>query len=298
MVNRAIITTACQPPFTIFITGPTASGKSDLAMRIASGYDGEIICADSQTVRKGMDIGTAKPSSDDQMKVRHHMLDLIDPYDRFTVADFKLLAEDAVSSIRRRNKLPIVVGGTGLYIDALLYDFSFRQTTSEYSREELEDKTVDALQAIINSKGYAVPENSRNPRHLIRTIEAAGELPQKRRPKGGSVIVGIDPGKEELERRIGMRATKMLECGLYDEYDDLVNKYGPPPSNFDALVYRMLQTNPDISKELIAKKMVISDRRYAKKQRAWMSRNKDIKWFVDSKQAYEYLSGVLGKTVE
>ena len=274
---------------TLFITGPTASGKSALAMRLAEDWNGEIICADSQTVRRGMDIGTAKPSTEDQQKVPHHLLDIIDPYERFTVADFVARAEVAIADIRMRGNVPIVVGGTGLYVDALLYGFSFRPTSSLYTRAELEAKPVAELQNIIETAGYPMPENRQNPRHLIRTIESEGAAPKQRRLREGAVVVGIDPGKDVLERRIEKRVDVMLQNGFLKELDRIVQKYGEPPHGFDAIEYRVAYENRGLSTEALRQKLIVGDRQYAKKQRAWMKRNKDIVWFTSGEEAYAFL---------
>jgi len=164
----------------LFIVGPTASGKSDLAMRIAKKFEGEIVCADSQTIRRDLDIGTAKPTASDQKEVVHHMLDIVDPYDKYSVAEFKQGAEKAIDAIIERDRLPIIVGGTGLYVDSLLYNFKFRGSSSEYSREELEKLSVKELQEIIKKGDLQIPKNDKNPRHLIRAIESEGQLYKKR----------------------------------------------------------------------------------------------------------------------
>jgi tRNA dimethylallyltransferase len=128
----------------LVIVGPTASGKSDLAMELAEGFNGEIICSDSRTVYKGMDIGTAKPSKEDQAKIRHHLLDVVEPGESFNVADFKRLAEAVIEGISRRGKLPIMVGGTGLYIDSILFDYDFKTVRShaEVNAGPLRDNTL------------------------------------------------------------------------------------------------------------------------------------------------------------
>jgi len=109
----------------LVIVGPTASGKSELAFNLAKHLDGELICADSATIRRDMDIGTAKPSSAERRAVPHYLLDIVAPDERFTAADFKRLAEQAILEITEKGKLPIIVGGTGLYVDALIYDYQF-----------------------------------------------------------------------------------------------------------------------------------------------------------------------------
>ena len=119
------------------IVGETASGKSALAMKLAKMLGGELICADSRTIYMGMDVGTAKPSKADQEKVRHHLLDVVRPDEKFTVSDFKRLAEAAISDIQSRGRLPIVVGGSGLYVDALIYDFKFVPRPSSNRSESI-----------------------------------------------------------------------------------------------------------------------------------------------------------------
>lgn len=273
----------------LFITGPTASGKSDLAMRIAEEYSGEIICADSQTVRRDMNIGTAKPSMAERTKIRHHLLDIIDPYERFTVAEFVERAEAAIATIHSRGKLPIVVGGTGLYIDAVLYGFSFRPSSSAYSREDLESKSVNELQEIIKNCNFPMPKNTQNPRHLIRVIESEGATPHHHDLRAGSIVIGIDPGREQLQYRIEKRVDRMLADGFLQEFDHIVQKYGSPPHEFDAIEYRIVQQNRELNTEDLRQKLIIGDRQYAKKQRAWMKRNQDIVWFENAESAYEYI---------
>ncbi len=281
----------------LFIVGPTASGKSDLAMRIAREYGGEIICADSQTIRRGMNIGTAKPTKEDRKNVVHHMLDVIDPYDRYSVAEFKTAAQEAINKTRAKGKLPIVVGGTGLYIDALLYDFKFRETKSAMKREELEKLTVGELQKIVKRKNLSLPVNAQNPRHLIRTIESAGQPSEKGTRLRGSIVVGINPGNEILLRRIKKRLEIILKTGFLQEVDRIIEEYGKPPHNFDAISYKIAlehrNDKGEYNKDEIFKKITVSEKKYAKRQMAWFKRNSDIVWFEHADGAFEYLKKIL-----
>ena len=272
----------------LFIVGPTASGKSGLAMQVAQAFDGEIICADSQTIRRGMDIGTAKPSKQDQQDVSHWLLDIIEPYDRFSVAEFKKLANEAIQDILSRGKLPIVVGGTGLYIDAVLYDFTLRRDTGRYVRSELDLMSVDELQKIVTAEGYPMPANEQNPRHLIRTIESEGLAPGKRTIRDGAIVVGVDPGKDAVEARIRDRARGMLSAGFLSEVKGLLDLHGQPPRRFDAILYNIVCENPGLDGRALEDLFVIGDRRYAKKQRAWFRRSRDIVWFENPEAAYDY----------
>ena len=119
----------------LVIVGPTASGKTALAIELAERMNGEIICADSRTVYRGLDIGTAKPTPEERARVPHHLLDVVDPDQPFSVADFKRLAEQAITDVRRRDKLPILVGGSGLYIDAIIYDYQFSAAGTKRSEQ-------------------------------------------------------------------------------------------------------------------------------------------------------------------
>lgn len=277
----------------VFIVGPTASGKSSLAMRVAQSFRGEIICADSQTVRRGLDIGTAKPTSEEQAQIPHHMLDLIDPYDTYSAAEFKRLAEEKIKKIKERGNLPIVVGGTGLYVDALLYDFSFIGSVDENLRKDLDKKSIEELQKMLADKGISIPENARNRRHLVRRLESAGLVPTKKAIRSDAIVIGLDPGKEVLEDKIRKRIIQMLNEGFLNEVDSIVRKYGPPPRSFDAIGYKIafghrLKTGLYDEKAII-REFSIADRQYAKRQRTWFKRNADIAWFEQAGEALKFL---------
>ena len=286
----AALNTNCQPLSTIFIVGPTASGKSGLAIQIAKLINGEIICADSQTIKKYLDIGTAKPTNSDQQKVKHHLIDIVEPYEEFSVAKFKQLAESAMKNIRSRNQIPIVVGGSGLYIDALVYDFEFRPTTISLERQLLNNKTVSELQEMIKSRGLDLPKNDLNPRHLIRVIESEGKKPQKAGIKPGSIIIGLNPDKEELESRITKRVNQMFDEGFVEEVRTLIKRFGRVTNNFDSIGYLLVQRllEGEITEQEAKDLLVIAHRQYAKKQRSWFKRNSDIMWFETANDAFEH----------
>ena len=155
----------------IVITGPTASGKTSLAIHLAKQYNGEIVCADSRTIYRDMNVGTAKPTKAEREAVPHWGLDLISPGEVFSVAQFKEYALQKISEIRSRGHLPFLVGGTGLYIDAVLFDFQFGGPPSAVFRSELEKKTVTELQYYCHIHNIKLPENNKNKRYLIRSIE-------------------------------------------------------------------------------------------------------------------------------
>ena len=155
----------------VVITGPTASGKTSLAIRIAKKFNGEIICADSRTVYKGMDIGTAKPTKEEQAGVPHWGIDLVEPGERFTVADFQEYAYKKIDDIRSRGKLPMLVGGTGLYIDAVIDGYEFSGDADCKLRKRLEEMTLDDLYEYCTKNNINLPENKKNKRYVIRSIE-------------------------------------------------------------------------------------------------------------------------------
>lgn len=276
----------------IAIVGPTASGKSSLAIQIAKRFDGEIVCVDSQTIRKGLDIGTAKASKDDQLSIPHHMLDIIEPYEKYSAAAFKRRAEKIIADIQKRGKLPILVGGTGLYMDAILFDFEFNEKADVELRSALNAKSVDELQQIIKEQGLPLPENKQNPRHLIRTIESGGQQRSNLVLRDDAIVIGIDP-KQELHKRIQDRVEQMVESGLANEVQDVLKAYGPPPENWDAIGYAMIMktflSGQETSPQKIIEDIVIQHRQYAKRQRAWFKRNKHIVWFEQSDDAVTYI---------
>ena len=137
----------------VVILGPTASGKSAMALELAQKFNGEIVCADSRTIYKGMDIGTAKPSIQEQQLVRHHLIDIVEPDRPFSAAQFKQAAQDAIAEIQSRGKLPFLVGGSGMYIDSVIYDYGFRDEVSDEEKTLIENMSLEQLQKL-GSKNF------------------------------------------------------------------------------------------------------------------------------------------------
>lgn len=270
------------PPLVV-IVGPTASGKSSIAMEIARIYNGEIICADSRTIYKGMDIGTAKPSEADRAEIAHHMLDVVNPGQPFSAAEFKRRALIWIDDISIRGKLPIMVGGTGLYVDSVLFDYAFLPPGSQEEREQLQSLSVEQLQEKLKSMDVPLPENSRNPRHLIRAIETNGAVPVKKGIRSNTLIIGIDRGKEELTGSINQRVQAMLAVGLGAEVKDLADKYGWESPGMQSVGYRewrYLDSIEDVQSEIEKNTL-----RYAKRQRTWFKRNPHIVWVKNVAEA-------------
>jgi tRNA dimethylallyltransferase len=271
----------------IVIVGPTASGKSNAAMELARKFNGEIICADSRTVYKGMDIGTAKPSIEDQHEIKHHLLDVVTPDQVFTAADFKAQALRTIDDIARRGKLPIMVGGTGLYVDGVIFDFAFLPPVATPERERLQQMTVEELQAELKDKGIALPENSKNPRHLIRAIETNGAVAIRKGLRENTLVLGIDAEKKVLVGRIKKRTAEFIEMDLGSEVEKLAIKYGWEAPGMSAVGYREWQdyfNETQNLKDTLAR-IETDTFQYAKRQRTWLKRNTDIIWIKNSAEA-------------
>lgn len=264
----------------VVIVGPTASGKSAFAIKVAERLNGEIICADSRTVYKGMDIGTAKPSKRDQAKVKHYLLDVVGPNQKFTVADFKRLAAKAIRDIHKRGKLPIMVGGSGLYVDSVLFNYSFGKVADLTLRKQLSQKTAEELQEICRQKDIDLPENYLNKRYLVRAIEIGGLVQQQKRLRKNTIVVGLTIKKETLRKKIEQRAETMLKKGVLQETQDLSKKHGWEGEAMKSDIYRVLRQVVEGSKALeeAMPEIVQADMRLAKKQLTWFKRNQSIIW--------------------
>lgn len=276
---------------TVFIVGPTACGKTALSVELAREMDAEIICADSQTVRQKLDIGTAKPSLEERQGIPHYMLDVVGPYEEYSVADYAKTARTILADIHKRGKCAIVVGGSGLYIDALYYQFDFSNRGDKNSREALDALSVERLQEKIIKAGYTMPKNHMNKRHLIRTIERAGSVGTKGKTLKHACMVGIAPARTILIERISKRVEQMMESGFIEEVRSIVKHYGRPPKDFDAIGYRLALKyfDGEITIDELADAFKTKDRQYAKRQMTWFRRNPEIRWFDDPALAKSYI---------
>lgn len=269
-----------EPPLVV-IVGPTASGKTALAIELARQFGGEIICADSRTIYKGMDIGTAKPTTEEQQLVPHWGLNLIEPNERFTAADFQRYAVDKIADIRRRGKVPFLVGGTGLYIDAVILDYQFGPDADQFMRRRLTEMTLTELLEYCNKNNIEVPENSSNKRYIIRTIEQ-NMINNRRRdtPINNSIIVGIATERELLRAKIERRIEQLFASGVVEEAKILGNKYGWDSEAMTANIYRLIHNYEigEISYTELQRQACIKDWQLAKRQLTWLKRNKSITW--------------------
>jgi tRNA dimethylallyltransferase len=279
----------------IVITGPTASGKSALALELAERYDGEVICADSRTVYRGMDIGTAKPTAEDQSRVPHHLLDVVDPGQQFTLHDFQQQAREAINDIRARGKVPFLVGGTGLYVDSVVLDFELGPAGDEKARQELEALDTNELQKMLREQQISLPSNDRNRRHLIRALEQKGINDRgKTKPDETTYVVAIATDMEMLQERIAARAREMFTTGVIDEARRLGAKYGWESEAMTGNIYPILREVIEgrMTEEEAIEKFIIRDRQLVKRQITWLKRHEYVQW-MSIEDARRYLEGVL-----
>ena len=273
----------------IVILGPTASGKSELAVKIAKKFNGEIISADSRQVYKRLDIGTGKITKKKMRGVPHHCIDIVSPRKVFTVADFKKHAEKAIEKIFAKNKIPIIVGGTGLYIQAIVDNIALPEVKPNWKlRKELEKKTTEEMFAILKKLDPERAENidPKNPRRLIRAIEIAkalGKVPnlEASLPSWGPLQIGIKLSDKKLKENINKRLIQRLKKGMVAEAKKL-HAQGLSWNRMDelGLEYRYLAKflKGEISKEEMTKKLKSEIWQYAKRQMTWFKRDKRIKW--------------------
>lgn len=275
----------------VVIVGPTASGKSALALDIAQNYGGEIIAADSRTVYKGLDIGTAKPSPEERLKSPHHLIDVVEPNEQFTLWDFQQQAKSAIEDIRSRGKLPILVGGTGLYVDSLIFDYQLGEPADLKKRALLENESIETLQSMLKKQHIDLPKNDKNKRHLVRALEQ-GKINNTRRKEliDHCIIVGITTDKTILDKRIRQRVKAMFASGVVDEAQAIADQYGWDIDALSGNVYRLARARLEgqLSEQDAIEKAVVLDRRLAKRQRTWFRRNPAIVW-NDAEDTKKYL---------
>ena len=284
-------------PKVIVICGPTASGQTALSIELAKKINGEIISSDSMQIYKDMDIGTAKPSKGEMQGIKHYMLDLVEPDKRYSVADFKKDAEKAIEDILTKGKVPIVVGGTGLYVDSLIYGIEYQELQfDEKYRKELEERVFnEGLEILYNEAKQIDPQamekiSHNDKKRILRVLEiykATGKTKteqeaesRKNGVKYDYKVFAINMDREKLYERINKRVDIMIEQGLIQEVENLLKKYTVFPTSMQGLGYKevveYLQGN--ISKEEMIENIKMETRRYAKRQITWFKKNKETIW--------------------
>lgn len=281
----------------VVIAGPTASGKTALAINLAKRYGGEIICADSRTVYQGIDIGTAKPTQAEQAEVPHHLLDVAAPDQSFNAADFKRLAMAAVDDIRSRGKIPFLVGGTGLYLDSVILDYQFATPADPRRRASLQAASVEQLHMMHKKLQLELPNSPKNKLHLVNNLLRDGQtLSSNQHPDGNTIVVAIATDRQILKQRIQQRAEVMFEQGVVDEAVALAAKYGWESPAMTGNIYPVLRLYLEgaISHQQAIDQFVSRDYQLAKRQLTWLRRHDFITW-LPLERAEAYLSNKLDR---
>lgn len=274
----------------IVILGPTASGKTEWGIKLAQKFNGEIICADSRTVYKYFDIGTAKPTKKEMQGIKHYLLDFVDPKKVYTVVEFQWDALKAIKLILRKNKLPIIVGGSALYIYALTRNYQFPGQSDTKLRRELEAKSLAQLQAIVK-KNKKISLNSSdfvNKRRLIRATEVFINYKLKiknfRRPPlpYQFLKIGIERNRKEVYQRIDQRTEGWLKEGLVGEVKNLLRQGISKDRIIEfGLGYREVVKYLDgeiKTKEELIERINFSQHAFVRRQMTWFKKDKEIKW--------------------
>lgn len=303
-------------PKVIVICGPTASGKTALSIELAKKINGEIISSDSMQIYKKMNIGTAKPTQEEMQEIKHYLLDFVEPNQRYSVAEFKKDAEHAIKEILGKGKTPIIVGGTGLYIDSLIYGIEYKEIElDEKYRKELEDYAdKNGLEELyekarqIDSK--AMEKISHNDKkRIIRVLEiykATGktkteqEEESRKEVKYDYKVFAINMDREKLYERINKRVDIMIEQGLIEEVENLLKEYETFPTAMQGLGYKEVveYLQGKTSKEEMIEKIKMETRRYAKRQLTWFRKNKKTIWIDGLNDRKENVNLILEKTNE
>ncbi len=276
-------------PKIIVILGQTSTGKSDLAVKIAQKFNGEIISADSRQVYKEMNLGSGKITEEEMHEIPHHMIDIINPEEIFSVHDFQEQGKKIIKDIISRKKIPIICGGTGFYIDSLIYEKSFSEVPpNEELRDKLKNKTIEELAKLFKEK-YPKETKKIDLQNKIRVIRALeicekkGFLPKVQEKNPYNILfIGLKIEKEELKKRIYLRLIKRINMGMVNEVKKLYQK-GVSYQRLESfgLEYRHISylLQEKITKEEMIENLYKDIVKFAKRQMTWFKRNKKIKWF-------------------
>ncbi len=286
----------------IAIVGPTATGKSSLAVKLAEEFNGEVVSADSRQIYRYMDIGTAKLSLVELSAVPHHLIDIVNPDEDFSLADYKKLAERAIDDIHSRGKLPILAGGSGLYIRAVLEGWNIPEVPPDTGlRRELEERAAggeadELYRELMETDPVAAQRiDKRNVRRVIRALEVSrkaegkiSELQDKNPPSYNTLIIGLTADREELYRRTDSRVDIMIDSGFVEEVRKLVDMgYGPELPAMSGIGYRqiLMFLDGEVTLEEAVKKIKTETHRLVRRQYNWFSlKDKRIHWFDIDKE--------------
>ena len=281
----------------IAICGPTASGKTALSIELAKKINGEIISCDSMQIYKYMNIGTAKPDTQEMQGIKHYLLDIVEPNERYSVADYKRDAKKAIKEIIEKGKVPIIVGGTGLYLDSLIYEIEYQNIEfDEEYRKKLEKQVEEiGLETLYEEAKKIDPEaiekiSSNDKKRILRILEiyhATGKnkTEQEKESRKKEVeydyrVFAINWDREVLYDRINKRVDIMIEQGLIEEVKEILKKYDEFPTAMQGLGYKEVvqYLKGEYTKEEMIEKLKMETRRYAKRQLTWLRKNKQTIW--------------------
>ncbi len=292
-------------PRVVVILGPTASGKSDLAINLAEEFGGEVVSADSRQVYKGMDLGTGKVTPEEKKRVPHHLLDVADPKETFTAGQFKRLGEKSLRDILERGKIPIVCGGTAFYIKILIGDMELPKVPPDWSiRKKLEKRSNEELYQELYKKD---PERARNidkhnKRRIIRALEIIEKTgkPVPKNQKGSSpynvLFLGIDVEREKLHEKIERRLKERVDQGMIKEVQELKDS-GVSWERLEefGLEYRWVARylQGKVSYEEMMESLLSDIKKFSKRQRLWWKNDERINWIKTQEEARELISDFL-----
>lgn len=286
-----------QKPIVIVIGGPTASGKTGLSIALAKEINGQIISADSMQIYKEMNIGTAKVTKEEMKGIKHYLIDRVYPNERYSVAQFKEDAEKAIRTILEEGKVPIVVGGTGLYINSLIYNIHYEDTKiDEEYRKFLEKRVEEEGLETLYQEAKAIDEEAtrkiseRDQKRILRILELYHQTgktktqleieSRKEEPKYDYRVFGLHWEREVLYDRINQRVDQMLKKGLIQEVETIWKKYKEFPTAMQGLGYKEVvqYLKEEVSYEEMEENIKRESRRYAKRQMTWFRAIPSIKW--------------------
>jgi len=302
----------------LVILGPTAVGKTEVAIEVARKLDCEIISADSMQIYRHMDIGTAKPSRAEQKGVKHHMIDVVDPDHEFSVADFQSMAKQCMEDIRSRHKTPLISGGTGLYVNSVCYNYTFSESEKDAAlREQLKNQALEYGNEFLYTRLEKLdPEAAKkihpnNLRRIIRALEVCirtgntfssyEEKTKKQKGYYDLFMFGLTRPRDELYRRINERVLRMIDNGLVEEVKKLLEMgYSRKLNSMQGLGYRQITDYLDGKITLDEAICLISrdTRHYAKRQYTWFLRDKNIVWMDVSREGIKKVMENIIKAVE
>ena len=280
----------------IVIGGPTASGKTGLSIELAKRINGQIVSADSMQIYKDMDIGTAKPTKEEMQGIKHYLLDFVSPEKRYSVAEYKKDAKKAIHEILEKGKMPIIVGGTGLYIDSLIYEIEYQeQKIDEQYRGELEERIKnEGLETLYNEAIKIDPQamkkiSPNDKKRIMRVLEiykltgktkTEQEEESRKEVEFDYRVFAINWDRQTLYERIEKRVDIMIQKGLIQEVEYILKKYKEFPTAMQGLGYKEVveYLNGQCTKEEMVEKVKMETRRFAKRQLTWFRKNKQTIW--------------------